>query len=292
MGRMTLSKELRRFISGDMREEIIERLEMLEDFRPLPNSEYDLFGASRETLASIMPVAAFFYKFYFRTEVHGLENVAELRRGLITPNHMVQIPVDGMNICMALFMEPENPRFVRAIGHTALAKSPFTSTIVSRSGQVIGTPENTDRLFAEDNLVLIFPEGIGAVRPYSRRYRLSEFHVGFMEYAIEFDYPVIPTAVIGSEESTLVLANVKALSGFMNIQRFVITPTFPWLGPLGALPYPAKFRIHFGEPMDFSMHKDKLNKPAEIRALVELVRARVQQMLDKERASLPRFPFF
>ncbi|MFH1539871.1 MAG: lysophospholipid acyltransferase family protein [bacterium] len=292
MDKKSFAKELRRFLSGDMKDEILERLDGLEDFRTMPNSEYDLFGASRETLANLLPLAAFFYKFYFRTEVCGLENVAGLKRGLITPNHMVQIPVDGMNICMALFMEPEKPRFVRGVGHTALAKQPFMSKLVSRSGQVIGTPENTDRLFAEDNLVLIFPEGIGAVRPYSRRYRLSEFHVGFMEYAIEFSYPVVPTAVIGSEESTLVLANVKALSGFMNIQRFVLTPTFPWLGPLGALPYPAKFRIHFGEPMDFSMHKDKLNKPDEIRGLVELVRQRVQQMLDRDLAGLPKFPFF
>jgi hypothetical protein len=30
-----------------------------------------------------------------------------------------------------------------------------------------------------------------------------------------------------------------------------LTPTFPWLGPLGLLPMPVKYRIYFGEPMQF-----------------------------------------
>lgn len=288
----SLAREFERYVRGEIREEIIDRLERLDDFRLLPGSEFDAFGASRETLREILPAVAFFYKFYFRTEVHGIENVTGLKRGLVIPNHMVQTPVDGINLAFALFYEPEKPRLVRALGHTVLAKNPYISTFVSRSGQVIGTPENADRLFSDDNLVLIFPEGTSAIRPYSRRYRLADFNLGFMEYAVEYGCPVVPTAVIGSEESTLVLAEIKEFKGLFNIPRFAITPTFPLFGALGFLPYPAKFRLYFGEPMDFSMHRDKLRNPAAIRGLVELVRQRVQSMLDKELASLPRFSFF
>ncbi len=32
---------------------------------------------------------------------------------------------------------------------------------------------------------------------------------------------------------------------------FPITPTFPLLGPLGMLPLPVKYRIHFGDPLRF-----------------------------------------
>ena len=30
-----------------------------------------------------------------------------------------------------------------------------------------------------------------------------------------------------------------------------ITPTFPWLGPLGLLPYPVSYRIVYGEPLRY-----------------------------------------
>ena len=33
---------------------------------------------------------------------------------------------------------------------------------------------------------------------------------------------------------------------------FPITPTFPLLGPLGAVPLPSRWRIEFGEPLDLS----------------------------------------
>ena len=79
--------------------------------------------------------------------------------------------------------------------------------------------------------------------------------------------------------------------GFMGIPRFPITPTFPLLGITGMIPYPAKFRIYFGEPMDFSDRKDALNNPAKIRLLVEEVRLAVQKMLEKKLAELPKFPF-
>ena len=55
MGSPSLIKELRRFTSGEMAREVRERVDALPDFRPLPGSEYDMFGASRESLARIMP---------------------------------------------------------------------------------------------------------------------------------------------------------------------------------------------------------------------------------------------
>ena len=33
-----------------------------------------------------------------------------------------------------------------------------------------------------------------------------------------------------------------------------VTPTFPWLGPLGLVPLPSKWRIEFCEPIDLSGH--------------------------------------
>lgn len=286
------ARDARRFLNGDINKEIEERLERVVGLDPAVGSEYDGYGASRETLAEILPYATFLYKMYFRVETQGLENVAAMKRALIIPNHMTPAPVDAVNICTAFFLEPEPPRFVRSVTHYLLAGLPFLSMLTSRSGQVIGHPDNVRGLFQDDNLILLFPEGVGAFRLYKNRYKLNEFNIGFMELAIRYDYPIIPTAVIGSEESVMILYELKALNGKFGFFNFPITPTFPWLGLPGMFPMPAKFRIYFGEPMDFSMHKDKLDDPDAIRQLVEVVKQRVQDMLDEKRAELPAVPFF
>ena len=59
-----------------------------------------------------------------------------------------------------------------------------------------------------------------------------------------------------------------------------ITPTFPWLGPLGLVPLPSKWRIEFCEPIDLSDYRPEA---ADDRALVfdlsEQVRETIQEKL-------------
>jgi hypothetical protein len=64
-----------------------------------------------------------------------------------------------------------------------------------------------------------------------------------------------------------------------------VTPTFPWLGPLGLVPLPSKWRIKFGEPLDVAGEYGP--EAADDRLLVgrlsEQVRAQVQAMVDELR---------
>ena len=66
MNNSALRKEFTRFLKGELRDDILKRLDSLDDFHTLPNSDYDLFGASKGTLSSVLPQVAFFYKFYFK----------------------------------------------------------------------------------------------------------------------------------------------------------------------------------------------------------------------------------
>ena len=109
MAESSLAKDFRRFMDGDMKREIEERVDRLLAHEPLAGSDYDTFGSSRDTLKAIMPTVCFLSRCYFRTETHGLEKVAAMKRALIIPNHMTPAPVDGMNICSAFFLEPEPP---------------------------------------------------------------------------------------------------------------------------------------------------------------------------------------
>ena len=103
---------------------------------------------------------------------------------------------------------------------------------------------------------MVFPEGVkGTGKPFSERYRLQRFgRGGFVEIALRTGAPIIPVAVVGSEEIYPKLAESRALARAVGAPFVPITPTFPWLGPLGLVPLPSRWRIEFCEPIDLSAH--------------------------------------
>jgi 1-acyl-sn-glycerol-3-phosphate acyltransferase len=121
-----------------------------------PQNEYgvDPFGMELDfTKAAIAPVL-WLYRSYFRVQTHGIEHVPAGRVMLIS-NHSGQIPLDGAMIAMALLVEGEPPRVVRAMVEKWAPTLPFVAPFFARIGQVVGTPENARRLLAAGE----FPPG-------------------------------------------------------------------------------------------------------------------------------------
>jgi 1-acyl-sn-glycerol-3-phosphate acyltransferase len=124
--------------------------------------------------------------------------------------------------------------------------------MASRNGAVAGTPETCREMLEAGEAVLVFPEGVrGMNKLYRDRYKLQRMGLGFMRLALEAQVPIVPVAVVGSEEQQPGLANLRGIAGALGMPAFPVTPTFPLLGPLGLLPLPVKYRIYFGEPMQF-----------------------------------------
>ncbi len=143
-----------------------------------------------------------------------------------------------------------------------------------------------------DQLILVFPEGIkGIGKPYDQRYKLQRFgRGGFVRLAMKTGAPIIPTAVIGSEEIHPIVFSSDELARPLGVPFFPLTPTFPWLGPLGLVPLPTKWRIIFGKPMSFAKFKssDADNEKLVARQ-VEIVRKKIQATIDaalKKRRSI------
>jgi 1-acyl-sn-glycerol-3-phosphate acyltransferase len=101
---------------------------------------------------------------------------------------------------------------------------------------------------------MAFPESVkGTGKPFKDRYRLQRFgRGGFVEIALRAGAPIIPAAVVGSEEIYPKLADSQALARAVGAPFVPITPTFPWLGPLGLVPLPSRWRIEFCEPIEVS----------------------------------------
>jgi 1-acyl-sn-glycerol-3-phosphate acyltransferase len=237
----------------------------------------DPFGLDPQWAKYALITIAMLHRRYFRTEVHGIKNVPP-GRVLLVANHSGQLPIDGALIGAAMFMDAEPPRIIRAMVEKWAVGLPFVALLFTRVGQVVGVPENAQRLLSQGEALLVFPEGIrGISKTFNRRYKLAEFGLGFMRMAIDTDTPVVPVAVIGAEEQYVSVANMEGLAKLLHLPAFPVIPQL--LLPGGQLPLPTKYRMWFGEPMRFTGDPD--DDDSVIDEKVWLIKQTIQSMLNR-----------
>jgi len=233
---------------------------------------YDPFGFHREDAKVAALVAHFFYHLYFRSEAHDVDRVPG-GRVLLVSNHSGQLPFDAIGIAGALLFEHDPPRIIRAMVEKYVQTLPFLSYLFSRWGQITGTPENCKRLLEDDEAILVFPEGVkGIAKPFTQRYQLQEFGLGFMRLALETRTPIVPVAVIGAEEQ-IPAVNLKPLARLMGAPAIPLNLAPPFL----PIPYPVKYRIYFGEPLWFDGDPDDEDEVLEEK--VKRVKAEINSMI-------------
>jgi 1-acyl-sn-glycerol-3-phosphate acyltransferase len=261
------------------------RAEQLRDYLPgvEPDRQLTDWGRS-ERIEGLMDktLVEFFYRYWFRAEIEGIENVPATGGGLLVSNHSGALPPDAAMIAKAVRDEHTHPRPVNITVEHFFKGYPGFSMLIPKIGCVAAHPANVHRLlFDEEELVLVFPEGRkGTEKLFKDRYRLRRFgRGGFVEAAMRARAPIVPICVVGAEESAPVFAQLGLFKRLTGLLYFPITPTFPHFGPLGMLGYlPAKFKIRFLEPIHFDeegMHEDK----ALVQTVAHEVRARIQENL-------------
>ncbi len=148
--------------------------------------------------------------------------------------------------------DAERPRLVRSMVERWFPSLPFISTLFTRCGGMVGDQRNCRILLERDECVLVFPEGVrGSGKTIDHAYELQKFGTGFLRLALETRAPIVPVAVIGCEETYPGLLNLKPLAKLFGAPYFPITPFFPLLGPLGAIPLPTQVTLRFGQPLRF-----------------------------------------
>jgi len=241
----------------------------------ISHGDVDPFGFNLGTAKYALAACAVMHRLYFRTEVRGIERLPE-GRVLLISNHSGQIPIDAMMFAASLFLDADPPRFVRSMVEKWTQTLPFVGSFFQRVGQVVGVPENARRLLAQDEAVLVFPEGArGISKPFWKRYQLTSFGLGFMRLALETRTPIVPVAVIGAEEQYLNIGSSRRLARLLSMPSFPLIPQM-WL-PLLAMPLPTKYRIYFGEPLHFDGDPD--DEDAVIGRKVAAVRQAIEMML-------------
>ncbi|MHB1844020.1 MAG: lysophospholipid acyltransferase family protein [Deltaproteobacteria bacterium] len=256
-----------------------ETLGLLSPPREVP--EVDGYGMSPEFFARWQPVVALALDRYFRLVTDGLEKIPLDGPALLVCNHSGVLPYDEILLASAIASRHPARRLVRPLTEDFAIHFPFAGSWLNRFGCVRACPENAERLLSEGHLVGVFPEGShGIGKLYRNRYRLQRFgRGGFVRVALRAQVPIIPIAFLGAEEAHPVLARID-LPRSLGLPYLPITPTFPWLGPLGLWPLPSRLYLQIGDPIRL----DRPARDAEDRPLVarlaEEVRAQVQEMLD------------
>jgi 1-acyl-sn-glycerol-3-phosphate acyltransferase len=168
------------------------------------------------------------------------------------------------------------------LGADLLFRMPGLGAAARKTGTTLACQPDAERLLAAGELVGVWPEGFkGIGKPFSDRYKLQRFgRGGFVHTALKAGVPIIPVSIIGSEEIHPVLGNARALARLVGLPYFPITPTFPWLGPLGLVPLPSKWYIEFGAPIHTEeFGADAADDPATVFDLTDRVRESIQSTL-------------
>ncbi|WP_375497224.1 lysophospholipid acyltransferase family protein [uncultured Jatrophihabitans sp.] len=264
-----------------------DRLEALVAFaqrRVSGDYAVDEFGFDPDlTDNAVLPVLRPLYDRWFRVEVNGVHNIPADGGALLVSNHAGGLwALDATMAAVAVRTEHPAHRHLRLLGAELIFRTPVLGAIARKAGATMACAPDAERLLRAGELVGVFPEGFkGIGKPFSERYKLQRFgRGGFVHAALRTGVPIIPVSIIGSEEIHPVLGKAKTLARVLNLPYFPLTPTFPWLGPLGLVPLPSKWYIEFGAPITTDGYSPAAaDDPAVVFDLTDQVRETIQSTL-------------
>ncbi len=247
------------------------------------SGEVDEFGMDEVVLRRARPVLDFLYDQYWRVSFAGVENLPAAGPCLLVANHSGLLPYDGLMLAHGIeraHPSHERPRFLAA---DWLITLPFAQSYLARLGGVRACRENAERLLESKRFVIAFPEGVkGAAKVFRERYRLKRLgRGGVLRVALESGAPLVPVGIVGAEEAHPILFKLTTPARAIGLPFLPVTPTFPWLGPLGFLPLPTKWVIRIGEPIALGhLDPDSAEDELLISRLTEDLRVQIQALVD------------
>jgi 1-acyl-sn-glycerol-3-phosphate acyltransferase len=237
---------------------------------------FDREVAERLLLASLRPIAAK----WFRIEVTGADNLPLHGGALVVSNHSGTLPVDSLMTMVTV--HDHTGRFLRPLGADLVFRLPVIGSIARKGGATLACVEDAERMLAGGELVGVWPEGFkGIGKPFTERYKLQRFgRGGFVASALRTGVPIVPLSVVGAEEIYPLIGNVSSLARLLGVPYVPVTPTFPWLGPLGLVPLPSKWLMEFGEPVRTDEYDaGAADDPMLVFNVTDQVRETIQQTL-------------
>jgi 1-acyl-sn-glycerol-3-phosphate acyltransferase len=211
-------------------------------------------------------------KGYLRLEIEGLENLPKRGAGIITPNHSGFSGFDAVILANSIYTDLK--RIPRVMTHRFWFLTKSTAIPAQKLGFTDANYQNGIELLKKNNLVILFPEGEqGNFKPTAKMYMLQEFKRGFVRMALETQSPIIPTLIIGAEETHINLSQLK-------LTRFLSGAIIPI--PLNLIPLPIKWKIIFLPPIYLPYKPDAVEDSELVYEIAQDIQDQMQEALNKE----------
>lgn len=211
-------------------------------------------------------------KKYFRLEIEGIENIPTKGPVIIAPNHSGFSGFDAM--VLSYILQQNTKRIPRVLTHHLWFLTQTTALPAQKMGFIEATYENGVSLLKKNNMVVLFPEGEhGNFKPTSKRYQLQEFKRGFVRMALTTNAQIVPTVILGAEETHINLQKLK----FTKFLRGLVLPL-----PLNVIPLPAKWKIIFQKPVHLPFTPDRVNDRELCHDLAVEIQEDLQKKINKE----------
>jgi 1-acyl-sn-glycerol-3-phosphate acyltransferase len=251
-------------------------------FFELYENESDEYGFNPSSYAGAETFVRFFYQEWFGVQIAGLGNLPATGAALLFGNHSGGLPIDGCLLYDGIINYHPHPRRVRYLVTNFLLEAPILGKGLRAFGCIPPDYDVATRLLGKQELVLFYPEAEkGTGKLFKDRYKLVEFHSGFVRAAIETGSPLIPIVTIGGDEIYPLLEKSKTIAKLLKWPYFPITPLFPWLPfPLFAIPLPIKIMICVWRPFKLKYPPQAAEDENLVTAIADDIRKDIQAKID------------
>ena len=211
---------------------------------------------------------------YLRVEIQGLENIPSKGPVLFTPNHSGYSGFDAVILGHELFKHKKI--IARILTHHLWFVSKATALPANKMGFVEASTQNAMHFLRKNKFVVLFPEGeFGNFKASSKKYQLQEFKRGFVRMALQTEATIVPTLIVGAEETHINLKQLK-------LNKFVKGLILPL--PFNVIPLPAKWKIIFLEPIKLPYKPEAANHTELVHEICVEIREKMQSALSQELA--------
>lgn len=209
---------------------------------------------------------------YFRLEIEGEENILKKGKALYAPNHSGYSGIDAMMLLHEI--QRISGKTPKVLTHHLWFLTKTTAVPANKLGFIEATKENALLELKKNRQIILFPEGeYGNFKPSSKAYSLEEFKRGFVRIAIEANAPIVPTIVIGAEETHINLKRLR-LTKYL---RGLVLPL-----PLNVIPLPARWKIIFLPPIHLPYPASKIKDRDLMHEISEDIRETMQERIQQE----------
>jgi len=158
----------------------------------------------------ILPFMEGLYKYYFRVDIDGFENVppeGPKGKALFVGNHNGLLTFEVLMLFYAWWDRFGSNRGALGLAHAVSLNNPFFNWIVPRIGAIPADPEVAFEAMERGYSLLVYPGGEKeSFRTYAHRKKVEFYgRKGFIRLALRSKVPIVPIVSIGAHESYVIL---------------------------------------------------------------------------------------